>query len=121
MGLPVAALDNGGVDEVEALELDLFLEGVYRHYGYDFRGYARSSLRRRLANIMRAEGVTTISALQDRVLHDRATWERCIQGISVNVSAMFRDLGFFLAFRQVAVPMLRTYPFIRIWQAGASL
>ena len=121
MGLPVAALHNGGVDEVEALELDLFLEGVYRHYGYDFRGYARSSLRRRLANIMRAEGVTTISALQDRVLHDRATWERCVQGISVNVSAMFRDPAFFLGFRQVAVPMLRTYPFIRIWQAGASL
>jgi chemotaxis protein methyltransferase CheR len=108
-------------DEVESIELDLFLEGAFRHYGYDFRGYARASLRRRLVNIMQAEGVATLSALQDRVLHDRTAWERCLQGISVNVSAMFRDPGFFLAFRRVVVPMLRTYPFIRIWQAGASL
>lgn len=121
MGFPLSNQRDDAPDDVEGLELDLFLEGVYRQYGYDFRSYARSSLRRRLANIMRAEGVTTISALQDRVLHDRATWDRCLQGISVNVSAMFRDPNFFLAFRQVAVPMLRTYPFIRIWQAGASL
>lgn len=121
MGLPVSQQRDAAPDDIESLELDLFLEGVYRHYGYDFRGYARSSLRRRLANIMQAEGVETISALQDRVLHDRATWDRCLQGISVNVSAMFRDPNFFLAFRQLAVPLLRTYPFIRIWQAGASL
>ena len=121
MGLPVSETREHAPEDVEGIELDLFLEGVYRHYGYDFRGYARSSLRRRLSNIMRAEGVTSISALQDRVLHDRATWDRCLQGISVNVSAMFRDPQFFLAFRRVAVPILRTYPFVRIWQAGASL
>src|SRR5688572_11913506 len=121
MGLPLSNARDDAPDDIETLELDLFLQGVYRYYGYDFRGYARSSLRRRLSNIMRTEGVTTISALQDRVLHDRATWERCLQGISVNVSAMFRDPGFFLTFRRVAVPILRTYPFIRIWQAGASL
>ena len=108
-------------DEIESIELDLFVEGVFRHYGYDFRGYARSSLRRRLAAVMQAEGVATLSALQDRVLHDRTAWDRCLQGISVNVSAMFRDPGFFLAFRDIVVPMLRTYPFVRIWQAGASL
>jgi chemotaxis protein methyltransferase CheR len=121
MGLSLSDTRDDAPEDIETLELDLFLQGVYRHYGYDFRGYARSSLRRRLSNIMRNEGVTTISALQDRVLHDRATWERCLQGISVNVSAMFRDPAFFLTFRRVAVPMLRTYPFIRVWQAGASL
>jgi chemotaxis protein methyltransferase CheR len=108
-------------EPVESLELDLLLEGVVRHYGYDFRDYARTSMRRRVANVMHAEGVQTISALQDRILHDRAAWERFLTGISVNVSAMFRDPDFFLAFRQVAVPLLRTYPFIRIWQAGCSL
>jgi len=137
MGLPISELRERALEDVESLELDLFLEGVFCHYGYDFRGYARSSLRRRLANVMRKEGVATISALQDRVLHARASWDRCLQDISVNVSAMFRDPPFFqisvnvsamfrdppffLAFRRVAVPMLRTYPFIRIWQAGASL
>jgi chemotaxis protein methyltransferase CheR len=108
-------------DAVETVELDLLLDAVFRLYGYDFRDYARTSLRRRVANIMRAEGVRTISALQERVLHDRDAWERFLNGISVNVSAMFRDPGFFLAFRRHAVPLLRTYPFIRIWQAGCSL
>ena len=106
---------------VDALELDLLLEAVYRCYGYDFRGYARTSMRRRIANIMRSEEVRTISALQERVLHDPACWERFLRGVSVNVSAMFRDPSFFLAFRQHAVPLLRTYPFIRVWQAGCSL
>ncbi len=108
-------------DSVEALELELLLEAVFRCHGYDFREYARTSIRRRVGNIMRAEGVATLSALQDRVLHDTTAWERFLQGVSVNVSAMFRDPGFFLAFRQRAVPLLRTYPFIRIWQAGCSL
>lgn len=108
-------------ETVETVELDLLLEAVFRLYGYDFRDYARTSMRRRIANIMREVQVGTISALQDRVLHDRACWERFLNGISVNVSAMFRDPGFFLAFRQRAVPLLRTYPFIRIWQAGCSL
>lgn len=121
MGVPVIKPAAAADDDLESLELDLFLEGAYRRYGYDFRGYARASLRRRLAAIMRAEKVETLSALQDRVLHDRAVWERCLQGISVNVSAMFRDPTFFLTFREQAVPLLRTYPFVRIWQAGASL
>ena len=120
MGSPLTPPAVEG-DDLESVELDLFLEGVYRLYGYDFRGYARASLRRRLTAIMRAEGIATVSALQDRVLHDRAAWERCLQGISVNVSAMFRDPSFFLAFRELAIPILRTYPFVRIWQAGASL
>lgn len=106
---------------MEGLELDLLLEGVFRLHGYDFRDYARTSLRRRVAGIMRAEKVATISALQERVLHDAAALERFLDGISVSVSAMFRDPGFFLAFRRHAVPLLRTYPFIRIWQAGCSL
>src|SRR3712207_2703696 len=108
-------------ENVEALELDLLLEAVFRLYGYDFRDYARTSLRRRVANIMRQEEVRTISALQEKVLHERTSWERFLNGVSVNVSAMFPDPGFFLAFRQHAVPLLRTYPFIRIWQAGCSL
>ena len=114
----VSAADT---ESVEALELDLLLEAAFRRYGYDFRDYARTSLRRRIANIMRHEGAATISALQEKVLHDRQCWERFLSGISVNVSAMFRDPDFFLAFRQHAVPLLRTYPFIRIWQAGCSL
>jgi len=120
MGLEVTNAAANPVADLEDLEIDLLLEAVYRHYGYDFRGYARSSLRRRLQSIMQAEKVATISALLDRILHERSAWERFLPGVSVNVSAIFRDPEFFLAFRRVAIPVLRTYPFIRIWQAGAS-
>jgi len=106
--------------EPDEIEIDLLVEGIYRHYGFDFRDYARSSLRRRIRNAVQAERVETISALQDRVLHDRGCFERFLLGVSVNVSAVFRDPSFFLTFRREVVPLLRTYPFIRIWQAGCS-
>ena len=113
----MANRESAGVEE---LEVELLLEGLFRRYGYDFRGYARSSLRRRIRNAVVAEQVASVSGLQERMLHDPACLQRLLQALSVHVSAMFRDPGFFLAFRRRAVPMLRTYPFIRIWQAGCS-
>src|ERR1700730_18460755 len=107
--------------EPEEIELDLLVEGIYRQYGFDFRDYARSSLHRRVRNAIQAECVDTISALQGRVLRDRECFERFLLGVAVNVSAVFRDPSFFLTFRREVVPLLRTYPFIRIWQAGCSM
>jgi len=106
---------------VEAIELDLMLEGIYRHYGFDFRNYAMSSLRRRVWNFIREEHVGSISLLQDRILHNHAWFERFLYALSVNVSAMFRDPHFYRVFRQEVVPLLKTYPFIRIWLAGVSM
>ena len=108
-------------DAVEQLELELLLEAVHRQFGYDFRDYARTSIRRRVWKLVRAEGLGSISELQGRVLNYAGAWERFVQGLSVHVSAMFRDPHFFRAFRRHAIPLLRTYPFIRIWQAGCSL
>jgi chemotaxis protein methyltransferase CheR len=113
-------MEEAEVGALEALEIDLLLEATYRRHGFDFRGYARSSLRRRVRNVLAAEGLATVSGLIERTLHDRACLERMLLGLSVHVSAMFRDPRFFLAFRTHAVPLLRTYPFIRIWQAGCS-
>jgi chemotaxis protein methyltransferase CheR len=104
----------------EALEISLLLEGVHQHYGFDFRQYARASLRRRLWRRVYAEKLKTISGLQERVLHDRAAMERLLLDLSINVTSMFRDPAFFAAFRQHVVPALRTYPFLRIWNAGCS-
>lgn len=106
---------------LEEIELNLLLEGIYRHYGFDFRNYALSSLRRRIWNIMKSESVPSISLLQDRILHDPTCLERFLYSLSVNVSAMFRDPHFYSVFRKEVVPLLRTYPFIRIWQAGVSM
>lgn len=107
-------------NELEDIEIQLLLEGVYRYYGFDFRNYAMASLKRRIWNTIRAEKLTSVSGLQDKVLHDPACMQRFLLGLSVNVTAMFRDPSFYLTFRNKAVPLLRTYPFIRIWHAGCS-
>lgn len=89
-------------------------------YGYDFRNYAFSSVRRRIWHRVHAEKLPTITALQERVLHDRSCMERLLADMTIHVTEMFRDPEMFLAFRQKVVPLLRTYPFIRIWHAGCS-
>lgn len=108
-------------ESVEDTELELLLEGVFRHYGFDFRNYAMASLKRRIWNVVHAERLKTVSALQDQILHSPEAFDRFLNALSVNVSAMFRDPAFFKAFRQEVVPLLRTYPFIRIWHAGVSM
>jgi chemotaxis protein methyltransferase CheR len=105
---------------LEDLEIKLLLEGVYEHYGYDFREYATASLRRRILNVVRAEDVRTISALQERILHQPECLERFVGALSVNVTAMFRDAEFYQTFRKRVVPILNTYPSLRIWLAGCS-
>ena len=117
MAVPVAPQPGG---ELERIEIELLLEAIDRHYGFDFRGYALGSLRRRLWRSAAEEGVQSISGLQEKVLHDPRAMERLLTGLSVNVTTMFRDPSFYVAFREHVVPLLRTYPFIRFWNAGCS-
>lgn len=106
--------------ELEEIELELLLEGLYRVYGFDFREYSRPSIRRRLLELMRAEKLETISAFQDRLLHDSACLGRLLLGLSVHATAMFRDPTFYQTFRGKVVPLLKTYPTVQIWVAGCS-
>jgi chemotaxis protein methyltransferase CheR len=106
--------------ELERVEIELLLEGIFRHYGFDFRSYAYASIRRRLWKRIDAEHLSSVSALQALVLHDTSAMERLLLDLSISVTAMFRDPGFYQVFRTDVVPMLRTYPFIRIWHAGCS-
>ncbi len=110
----------GGRLETETLELQLLLEGVYRQYGFDFREYAPASLKRRVWRRVQGENVGSITGLLERVLHDPNVMERLLLDLSINVTAMFRDPTFYAAFREQVVPVLRTYPFTRIWVAGCS-
>lgn len=107
-------------DRVEDVEVELLLEGVFRVSGYDFRDYAFPSVKRRVWQCVHAERLRTVSALQERVLHDPACLDRFLRAISVHVTAMFRDPGFYRAFRTKVAPTLRTYPFVRVWLAGCS-
>jgi chemotaxis protein methyltransferase CheR len=109
-----------GSGELERIEIDLLLEGIHRHYGIDFRGYSLGSLMRRVAKRMRDEGAPTLSALQEKVLHDPAAMERLMVSLSISATAMFRDPTFYRAFREKVVPLLRTYPYIRLWNAGCA-
>jgi chemotaxis protein methyltransferase CheR len=118
--VPPAVVGERAPDEVEQLEIELLLEAVFRRYGFDFREYARASLKRRLYRRMAAEHVATVTQLQDRILHDPAVMERLLLDLSINVTAMFRDPSFYVAFREKVVPLLHTYPFTRIWCAGCS-
>jgi chemotaxis protein methyltransferase CheR len=107
-------------EPLEDLEIRLLLEGLWASYGYDFRDYAMSSMRRRVRFFMSEEGLSTVSSVQDRVLHDTLALQRFLRSLSVNVTAMFRDPSFYQALRETVVPVLRTYPAVRIWHAGCS-
>ena len=104
----------------EDIEIELLLEGLHRAHGFDFRDYSRASIKRRILELARAEQAQTVSALQDKVLHDRACLDRFLLGLSVHATAMFRDPSFYRTFRLRVVPLLRTYPTVQIWIAGCS-
>jgi chemotaxis protein methyltransferase CheR len=104
----------------EAVEIRLLLEGVYQQYGFDFRDYAYPALRGRVWNVIRAEGLESVSELQARVLRDPDCLERLLTALTVHEAAAFRDPGFYLCLRERVLPRLRTYPFVRIWVAGCS-
>ena len=111
---------SGYSADLERTEIELLLEGIFRQYGFDFRSYAYASIRRRLWKRVEAESLENLSQLQAMVLHDSDALERLLLDLSVNVTAMFRDPLFHAAFRTQVIPLLRTYPFIRIWHAGCS-
>jgi chemotaxis protein methyltransferase CheR len=107
-------------EETRELELRLLLEAIYARYHHDFRGYATAALMRRLTRACDALGCPTLSALQDRVLHHAETLPRLLGYLTVPVSEMFRDPQYFQVLRQRVVPVLRTYPSLKIWIAGCS-
>lgn len=107
-------------DPVEDLEIALLLEAIHQRHGFDFRGYALSAVRRRVHRRLQEESVRTVSGLQEKVLRDPAAMERLVLGLSVTTTSMFRDPGFFRSLRERVLPLLRTYPVIRIWHAGCS-
>ena len=102
------------------IELRLLLDAIYLKYHYDFRGYAAASLKRRLTNAPGRFGCQTLSQLQDKVLHEPAAFPALLSLLTVPVSEMFRDPSYFRSLREKVVPLLRTYPSLKVWAAGCS-
>ncbi|MGD8794038.1 MAG: CheR family methyltransferase, partial [Anaerolineae bacterium] len=105
---------------IEKIEIDLLLDAFCRRYGYDFRNYARASIRRRIRHFLAKDGRQRISDLIPAVLHDEALAHTAIHDFSITVTEMFRDPDFYCAVRKNVLPYLRTYPFFRLWVAGCA-
>jgi len=108
------------MDAADEMELRLLLEAIYHRFQYDFRQYSPASVRRRMVLALRVLGCQTFSALQDRVLHDPSAFPVLLQYLTVQVSDLFRDPKYFRVLRERVVPVLRTYPSVKIWIAGCS-
>jgi len=102
------------------IEIQLLLEAIFLKYGYDFRKYAKAHVKRRILHRLALSGLDSISAMQHQVINDQSFFEKLLLDLSINVTEMFRDPTFYRTIRDEVVPVLHTYPFIKIWVAGCA-
>lgn len=106
--------------DLEKIEIDLLLEGIHRRYGYDFKHYSYSSLKRRLIHARDQAQLDHFTELLDRLLHDESFFDQFLKHMSITVTEMFRDPPFYQAIREKIIPVLKTFPFVKIWHAGCA-
>jgi len=109
-----------GEEDKTELEISLFLEALYHKYGYDFRQYSKAHIRRRIKSRMGLAGLNDVFQMQSKVLKDETFASVLLQDLSITVTEMFRDQDFYRSVREKVIPILRTYPYIKIWHAGCS-
>ena len=102
------------------IEITLLLEAIFNKYGYDFRNYSKAHVKRRLLNRVSLSNFKSMSEMQHKVLRDNKFFEVILRDLSINVTEMFRDPSFYKALREEVIPILKTYPFIKVWHAGCS-
>ncbi len=102
------------------IEIHLLLEAIYQKYGYDFRQYSEAHIERRIRNRLALSGLGTISEMQANLLNNDTFAYDLLHDLSITVTEMFRDPGFYKAIRETVIPILKTYPFLKIWHAGCS-
>jgi chemotaxis protein methyltransferase CheR len=107
-------------DELDTLEIRLLLEAIHAKYGYDLRDYAEGSMKRRVLAALAKSGLGHLGELQHRVIRDPDFFATFLEDLTVRVTSMFRDPAFYRSFRSQVVPVLRTYPLLRIWHCGCA-
>jgi chemotaxis protein methyltransferase CheR len=112
--------DFEGLKDSENIEIALLLEAIYLKYGYDFRGYSRVHVKRRVISRLRRSDYKSVSEMQYHILNNKEFFHTMLVDLSLNVTEMFRDPKFFQALRTTVIPFLKTYPFIKIWHAGCA-
>lgn len=106
--------------ENEDIELQLLIEAIYLRYGYDFRKYSRAHIKRRMMHRLAISGFKSLSEMQHEIIYNNEFFYDMLPDFSINVTEMFRDPSFYCGIREEVVPILKTYPFIKIWHAGCS-
>ena len=107
-------------NESEKIEFDLILQAIYQKYGYDFRDYAKASIRRRLRYRLTQSNLKTLSEMQHKLLNDKEFFDTLLLDLTINVTEMFRDPSFFKALKEIVIFELKKQPFIKVWHAGCS-
>jgi len=105
---------------ISDLQVDVLLADLLEHYGYDFTGYSKASIKRRILRLYSLDKAVSFAEFRYKINNDNFYFKRFVEQITVNVTEMFRDPGFFKTLRNVVLPKLGTYPLIRIWLAGCS-
>lgn len=101
-------------------DLELLLDDMLRVYGYDFTEYSKASLRRRIQRLIINDKLPSFAEFRYRIRNDDGYFSHAIEEISVNVTEMLRDPSFYKVIIEKVIPVLATYPFIRIWHAGCA-
>lgn len=106
--------------DTQDIEIQVLLEAIYLRYDYDFREYARALVKRRILRRLSLSGLKTLAEMQHKILHDAAFFDTLLKDLSIPVTEMFRDPSFYKALREQVIPVLKTYPLLKIWHAGCS-
>lgn len=102
------------------IEIELLLEAIFQKYSYDFRNYGRAHIKRRILHRLASSNFENVSHLQHQILYDESLLKLILKDFSINVTEMFRDPSFYRKLKTEVIPILKTYPFIKIWHAGCS-
>jgi len=106
--------------ENQDIEVRLVVDAIYEKYGYDFRNYSQAHIKRRILNRFNHSGLENISGMIHEVLYNPKFVDLLLMDLSITVTEMFRDPSFYKAIREEVIPVLQTFPFIKIWHAGCS-
>ena len=107
-------------NEIEKIEIDILLETLHKMHGFNFSGYAKASLKRRIRKTAKEFNLESISEMIPKVIHDNNFLNKLLFNFSITVSEMFRDPPFFKSLRETVIPFLKTYLYIKIWHAGCA-
>ena len=113
-------VEQNPTENLEDIEINLFLQAVKDCHGYDYQDYSRTSLKRRLRLLRDASKVNSIADMIPKVIHEQGFMNKVVDGLSVTVTEMFRDPEFFQDIRTHVLPTLKSYPRLNIWVAGCA-